>query len=166
MAISDSPVAIAPHEWTLKRNCSLSPGQFGALLGSLAIVTVAVAVFFALSGAWWILFFAFIQVAALVATFVVYARHAGDYERIVLTSEALIVECNSANHFVREQTHPALARVQYPCPGLRQGGDSLIGLAVAGKAVKVGRFVPHPRRASLAREIRMHLLAAGKASWR
>jgi len=150
----------------LKRNCSLSPGQFAALLGSLAVVSMGVALIFALSGAWWVLVFALIEVAALAAAFVVYARHAGDYERIVVTPDALIIEFNSGNQVVRQQAHPAFAHVEYPCPGPGRGGDPLIGLAVAGKAVEVGRFVPRLRRASLAQEIRTHLLAAGKASWR
>ena len=166
MAINDSAEAIAPHEWTLKRNCSLSPVQFAALLGSLAVVSIGVALLFALSGAWWVLVFAFIEVAALVAAFVVYARHAGDYERIVVTPHALIIEFNSGNQVVRQQAHPAFAHVEYPCAGPGRGGDSLIGLAVAGKAVEVGRFVPCLKRASLAQEIRTHLLAAGRASWR
>lgn len=166
VAVDDSPVAFAPHEWTLKRNCSLSPGQFASVLGSLAVVSIGVASIFAYSGAWWILVFAFVEVAALMAAFVVYARHAGDYERIVVSPDALIIEFNSGNHVLRRQAHPAVARVEFPCPESRRGGDSLIGLAVAGEAVKVGRFVPRLRRESLAQEIRTHLLAASRAGWR
>ena len=158
--------ALESKEWVLKRNCSMSPRQFASLIASLAIVCVGVASIFAYSGAWWILVFAFVELAALLAAFVAYARHAGDYERIVVTPDALIIEFNSGNQVVRQQAHPAFAHVEYPCPGPGRGGDPLIGLAVAGKAVEVGRFVPRLRRASLAREIRTHLLAAGKASWR
>ena len=109
--------ALAPHEWTLKRNCSMSPRQFASLIASLAIVSVGVASIFAYSGAWWILVFAFVEMAALVAAFVVYARHAGDYERIVVTPDAVIIEFNSGTEVVRQQAHPAFARVEYPCPG-------------------------------------------------
>jgi uncharacterized membrane protein len=166
LAGGDSQAALVPHEWTLKRNCSLSPRQFAAVFGSLAVVSVVVASIFAYSGAWWILVFAFIEVAALVAAFVVYARHAGDYERIVVTPDALVIEFNSGNHVLRREAHPAFAHVEYPCPGPGGGEDSLIGLAIAGKAVAVGRFVPRLKRESLAQEIRTHLLAASRASWR
>ena len=137
------------------------------LFASLAFVTIGVASVFAYSGAWLILVFAFIEVAALAAAFVVYARHAGDYERIVVTPEALIVEFNSGTRVVRQQAHPAFARVEYPCAGQQVGGgDSLIGLAFAGKEVEVGRFVPRLKREGLAQEIRAQLLAASKASWK
>ena len=166
LADSETQAAFAPHEWMLKRNCSLSPRQFASLLASLAVVSIGLASIFAYSGAWWILVFAFVEVAALIAAFVVYARHAGDYERIVVTPDALIIEFNSANQVLRQEAHPAFAHVEYPCPGPGRDGDSLIGLAIAGKAVAVGRFVPRLRRESLAKEIRAHLLAATRASWR
>ena len=156
----------ASHEWTLKRNCSMSPRQFGSLIASLAIVSIGVASIFAYSGAWWILFFAFIEIVALVAAFVVYARHAGDYERIVVTPDAVIIEFNSGADVVRRQAHPAFARVEYPYPAETAGGDSLIVLALGGKEVEVGRFVPHLKRERLAREIRAHLLAARSACWK
>lgn len=156
----------APHEWTLKRNCSMSPRQFASLFASLAIVSVGVASIFAYSGAWWILVFAFIEIAALAAAFVAYARHAGDYERIVVTPDAVIIEFNSGTELVRQQAHPALARVEYPYPADTGGRDSLIGLALGGEAVEVGRFVPWLKREGLAQEIRAHLLAARNACWK
>ena len=161
-----SQAAFAPHEWTLKRNCSMSPRQFASLIASLAIVSVGVASIFAYAGAWWILFFAFIEITALLAAFVVYARHAGDYERIVVTPEAVIIEFNSGTQVVRQQAHPAFARVEYPYPAEASGGNSLIGLALGGKAVEVGRFVPYLKREGLAQEIRAHLQAARSACWK
>ena len=158
--------ASASHEWTLKRNCSMSPRQFASLITLLAIVSVGFASIFAYSGAWWILVFALVEMAALLAAFVVYARHAGDYERIVVTPDAVIIEFNSGTEVVRQQAHPALARVEYPYPAEAPGGDSLIRLALGGKAVEVGRFVPQLQREALAQEIRAQLLAARSTGWR
>lgn len=163
MAGEDVSMAVAPHEWTLKRNCSLSPRQFASLLGSLALVSLLVASVFAWSGAWWILLFSVVEVVALAIAFVAYARHAGDYERIVVGPDALVIELNSGSRLLRRQTHPALARVEYPYPDAKAGGDALIGLALGGEAVGVGRFVPLLKRESLAREIRGRLLAARSA---
>ena len=157
-------MALAPHEWTLKRNCSLSPCQFGSLLGSLAVVSLVVASVFAWSGAWWILLFAVVEVAALAVTFVAYARHAGDYERIVVGPDALVIELNDGSRLLRRQTHPALAQVRYPASGAGMGSDPLIGLALPGQALEVGRFVPRPARERLAREIKAHLLLASRAA--
>jgi len=137
------------------------------LFASLAGVSLGVAAVFAYSGVWWVLVFSCVEVAALFAAFVVYAKHAGDYERIVVTADALVIEFNSGTRVVRQQAHPAFARVQYPYPAGRAGtGDSLIGLAMAGRAVEVGRFVPRLKRASVAREIRAHLQAASSAAWK
>ena len=128
---------------------------------------MGVASIFAYSGAWWVLVFACVEVTALVAAFVVYAKHAGDYERIVVTADALVIEFNSGARVVRQQAHPAFARVEYPYPAGRAGaGDSLIGLAMAGGAVEVGRFVPRMKRARLAQEIRARLQAANSAVWK
>ena len=163
----DVDAALEPYEWTLKRNCAMSPRRFGMLFALLAVISIGVGVIFALSGAWLVLVFAFVEVGALVAAFIVYARHAGDYERIVLTPEALIVESTSGAQVVRQQTHPAFARVEYPHPGPEAGGGNpLIRLAMAGEAVEVGRFVPRLKRERLAREIRARLQAAGKVAWK
>lgn len=148
-------------EWKLKRNCSASPGQFAGVLALLGLVSVGIATVFAWSGAWWVLVFSGGEVAALVVAFVVYARHAGDYERVVVTPEALIIELNNGNRFSREETHPAWTRVEYPCARLEQHRDEgLIGLATADRAVGIGRYIPPPERARLAREIRTELSAA------
>jgi hypothetical protein len=56
--------------------------------------------------------------------------------------------------------------VEYPYPAEAAGGDSLIVLALGGKEVEVGRFVPQLKRERLAREIRAHLLAARSACWK
>lgn len=163
---ADCHAAFAPHEWTLKRNCSMSPRQFASLIASLAIVSVGVASIFAYSGAWWILVFAFVEITALLAAFVVYARHAGDYERIVVTPDAVIIEFNSGTEVMRQQAHPAFARVEYPYPAGAVGGNSLIGLALGATSVEVGRFVPYLKRESLAQELRAHLQAARNACWK
>ena len=158
--------ALESKEWVLKRNCSMSPRQFASLIASLAIVCVGVASIFAYSGAWWILVFAFVELAALLAAFVAYARHAGDYERVVVTPDAVILEFNSGAEVARQQAHPAFTRVEYPYPAGVANGDSLIGLALGGKAVEVGRFVPRLKRESLAQEMRAHLLATQRACWK
>ena len=151
------PVA-GRREWKLKRNCSASPAQAASILGPVAVVSIMIALMFALSGAWWVLVFSVIEVTALVAAFVVYARHAGDYERVVVSPDALIIELNSGSRYITEQIHPALARVDYPCPSSgARGSGPLIGLASGHRVVGIGRHVPRNDRERLAREIRREL---------
>jgi uncharacterized membrane protein len=140
------------QEWLLKRNCSLAPRQLAVIFGSLATVSLAIAAGFAAMGAWLVVPFACIEVLALGAAFVVYARHAADYERIVLCRDCLLVETCRGDRLRREQCAPAWTRVEY-------GGSrrELIGLVAAGRRIDVGRFVPESERPDLARQLRRQL---------
>jgi len=62
----------------------LSPRQCGLAFGAVGIVSGGIATVFATQGVWLVLPFAGIEILALVIAFVVYARHTGDFERIVL----------------------------------------------------------------------------------
>lgn len=140
------------QEWLLKRNCSLAPSQLAVVFASLAAVSLAVAAAFAAMGAWLVLPFACIEVLALGTAFVVYARHAADYERIVLCRDCLLVETCRAERLQREQCAPDRTRVEYG--GTRR---ELIGLVAAGRRIDVGRFVPETDRPHLARQLRRQL---------
>lgn len=144
------------QEWLLKRNCSLAPGQLAVLFGSLAMVSLAIGAAFAVRGAWLVLPFACIEVLALGAAFVVYARHATDYERIVLRRDCLLVETCRATRLQREQCSPSGARIEYS--GTRR---ELIGLVAAGRRIEVGRFVPESERPRLAKQLRTQLHGIG-----
>ena len=140
------------QEWLLKRNCSLSPGQLAAIFGSLAGVSLAIAAGFASQGAWLVLPFACTEVLALGVAFVVYARHATDYERIVLCRDCLLVETCQGARVRSERCAPAWTRVEYG--GTRR---ELVGLVASGRRIDVGRFVPESERRDLARQLRVQL---------
>ena len=140
------------QEWLLKRNCSLAPRQLATIFGALATVSLSIAIFFATWGAWMVLPFACIEVLALGAAFVLYARHAADYERIVVCRDCLLVETCRGDRLRREQCAPAWTRVEYS--GTRR---ELIGLVAAGRRIEVGRFVPESDRSDLARQLRSTL---------
>lgn len=140
------------QEWLLKRNCSLAPRQLAVIFGGLALVSLSIATLFAARGAWLVLPFACIEVLALGTAFVVYARHAADYERIVLCRDCLLVETCRGERLRREQCAPAWTRVEYA--GTRR---ELIGLVAAGRRIDVGRFVPESERRDLATQLRAQL---------
>jgi len=140
------------QEWLLKRNCSLAPRQLATIFGALATVSLSIAIFFATWGAWMVLPFACIEVLALGVAFVWYARHAADYERIVVCRDRLLVETCRGDRLRQEQCAPAWTRVEYS--GTRR---ELIGLVAAGRRIEVGRFVPESDRFDLARQLRSTL---------
>jgi uncharacterized membrane protein len=60
-----------------RRNCSISPAALLGAFAALAVVTLAIGTGFALMGAWPILPFAGLEVAALAVAFVVHVRRVG-----------------------------------------------------------------------------------------
>jgi uncharacterized membrane protein len=107
---------------------------------------------FASWGAWLVLPFALVEVLALGTAFVVYARHAADYERIVLCPDCLLVETCRADRLRREECVPAWTRVEYS--GMRR---ELVGLVTAGRRIDVGRHVAESDRRRLARHLTVQL---------
>ena len=63
---------IVKHDYS--RNCSISPAALAGVFAALAAVTLLIGVGFALLGAWLILAFAGLEVLALSAAFLCYAR--------------------------------------------------------------------------------------------
>ncbi|MEO7546927.1 MAG: DUF2244 domain-containing protein [Ramlibacter sp.] len=141
--------------WFLKRNCSVTPGQLGWLYASLCVVSLGIATVFWVQGARMILPFAWLELAAVGAAFLVYARHAADGERISLQGGQLVVELENAGRLERAEFHRDWVRVEP-----RGDGRSLIELSGQGRSVNVGRYVRPELRPALAREIRQALREA------
>lgn len=147
--------AEARREWVLKRNCSLAPGQLAAIFASLAVVSAVIAAAVALSGGWLVVPFTALELLALGAAFVVYGRHAADFERIVVEPGRLVVESVSGSRSSRFEAMPGWTRVEYD--GARRGLVRLVG---QGRVVSVGRFLAEPQRERLARDLRDSLHGA------
>lgn len=139
-------------EWALKRNCSVTPAQLGALYASLCGVSMAVAGFFWVQGATLVLPFAALELLAVGTAFLVYARHATDSERIRLSQGRLVVEVETAGRLSRCEFPREWVRVEP-----RREDDHLIEVLGGGRSVKVGRFLRAELRPALAREIRLAL---------
>jgi uncharacterized membrane protein len=78
MASSDLLVESEPvlKDWTMKRNCSVSPRQFVWFYVSLAVFSLLIAFMLDLIGAWLVLPFTGIELVAVGIAFAIYARHA------------------------------------------------------------------------------------------
>ena len=141
--------------WLLKRNCSVTPTQLGWVYASLCVLSAAIAGFFWIMGAPLVTPFAGLELAAIGAAFVAYARHATDGERISLTGARLVIERETAGRLERQEFRREWVRVE-PTVGDR----SLIRVSAQGRSVEVGRFVRPELRPALATEIRRALRAA------
>jgi uncharacterized membrane protein len=138
--------------WFLQRNCSVSPAQLAWLYVSLCVVSLGVGTVFWWHGATLVLPFAWVELAAVGAAFVVYARHAADGERISLQGRQLVVELENAGRLERAEFDREWVRVE-PSAADR----SLIEVSGRGRSVNVGRYVRPELRPALAQEIRRAL---------
>lgn len=137
------------REWMLRRNCSLSPQQMGMAYGLMCLFSFAIATGFVMVGMWQVLIFTVLEMTAVAAAFLYFARHATDYEHIVLANGQLLVEKFSAGKMSVTQLELYFLRLQMPAHP-----SDLIHLESKGVAVDIGCFATDPRRRALAQELR------------
>ncbi|WP_297839845.1 DUF2244 domain-containing protein [Pseudomonas sp.] len=155
----DEPVL---KDWLLKRNCAVTPQQFLGFYLFLATISFSVAAVVALSGAWMVLIFSALELVAVGIAFVVYARHAVDYEHIRLQPHRLIVEQMSAQHKTQYEFNPRWVRIELGeqdssrARYRRPRGMPLepITLHAAGKTVEIGQHLAQDRRAQFVQDLR------------
>lgn len=139
-------------EWQLKRNCSLAPSQMVGLFIALCLVSMTIATFFWLQGAKMVMSFAWLELIAVGAAMLLYARHAADRERIALHHDTLTVEHLCGNRVDRVEFQAAWVRIEP-----RSGDHSLVELTGQGRRIFVGRFIRPELRRKLADELRTAL---------
>ena len=139
-------------QWLLKRNCSATPRQMVAFYASLSVVSLAIGLFFWVQGATLVMPFASLEILAVGAALLAYARHATDSERIRLLPGRLTVKCVLGRRVERAEFAPAWVRVEP-----EHGASSLIELSGQGQRIAVGRFVRPELRRQLADELRWAL---------
>ena len=135
--------------WRLKRHSSLSPAQLGWFYLSLCLACLGVAAFLRSQDASAVLTFALLAVGS---AFVVYSRHAGDAEKIVLHGGQLVIELETAGRTQRAAFNREWVRIEP-----KDGDGSLIEVSGQGRLVRVGRHMRPELRPLLAREIRFAL---------
>jgi uncharacterized membrane protein len=133
----------------LKRNCSISPAGLAGVFVALAFVVLAIGAAFAWIGAWLVLPFAGLEVLLLGAAYLLYARHAADYERIELDSGRLTVEVAEAQKTLRYEMEACRARVFLE--------ESRVLLSGAREQLELGRHLDADTRARFAAELQKRL---------
>ena len=145
--------------WHLRRNCSVTPRQLGALYASLCLVTVVISLWFWAIGAKMVLGFAGLELLLVGVAFLVYARHAADGETVSLQDGSLIVERESGGGRERLEFRGAHVRIDVPADR-----RALIEVRAHGRKVEIGRHVRPEWRPALAGEIRRALQTSGYAT--
>jgi uncharacterized membrane protein len=139
--------------WLFKRNCSISPRQTLMFFVSMAFVALIVAMLCWIGGAHMVTPFTLLELLVFGAALFVYARHAGDRERVLLSARQLVVEWECAGEVERTAFNPRWAKVAVNDRGL-------VEIVGEGRRAWVGRYTRPERREKLARDLRRALLAA------
>ena len=141
--------------WLFKQNCALTPKQLLYWYLSLAGLTLGIASGFLLMGFWIVLPFAGLELLLVGIAFLIYGRHATDYERIELTRNELKVDVARAQKVYSKLWVPGWTRFEYngkyKAPFVLKCGKEQIAL---------GRFIPEKDKSALQREIRAALARA------
>jgi uncharacterized membrane protein len=153
-------VTVPCFNLTVKRNCSISPRALACLLALTAGLAFAIGSAFALYGAWPILPFAGLEIAALTAAFYLNGRHAADYERIALEEGELVVEVRNGERVAHHRFNPHWVRLEVD--GTPRG-EVRLALRSQGRELEIGRHLDAPGRERLAREVRVRLVQARTA---
>jgi uncharacterized membrane protein len=143
------------REWHLKRNCSLTPRQLAKAYLLLCCGSFGIAVAFTMQGLWIVFAFAVVEMAAVGAALLHYARHALDREHIALTDRCLLVERVLGQRTEQVRLDPHWTRITVP-----ESRRDLIELESKGTRVEVGAFVTDEQRQRIARELRRELRGA------
>jgi len=129
---------------------SLELRTFAWVFGSLGLLSLAIAAGFAAAGAWVIIPFAGLEVAALIAAAVVVLRRAGDFERVAVSGDRVLVEIRERGLAEQFEFHRGWARVV-------TGKSGMPALRSHGRTVEIGRYCGEEGRRHLARELHSRL---------
>tara|TARA_E500000178_G_scaffold348702_1_gene404252 strand:- start:19229 stop:19681 length:453 start_codon:yes stop_codon:yes gene_type:complete len=141
------------REWKLQRNCVLTPRQFGLGIFFACFLSVIVGLAWASMGVWIILPFVFVECLGLLIAFFCYASHATDSEKVILTEDEIVVECEDAGVKILSRLPRYLVRTSLQ----KNKENGLVSFSWGKDRVFVGRYVNFESRQKFYGEIRGYL---------
>jgi uncharacterized membrane protein len=145
----------ADFTFVARRNNSLSSSGRFLVLGSLAVVTLAIALGFALNGAWLVFPFAGLDVLVVYLAFRYVEQRAGDYECIAFHGDHIVIESQHKGKTDRFEFNRHWVQVTFI--EARGGERGRLLLRSHGKEVAFGAHLTGEQRAVVARRLKEHL---------
>ncbi|MHB1585528.1 MAG: DUF2244 domain-containing protein [Acidiferrobacteraceae bacterium] len=141
------------HRWVIRPNRSLSRGLLVPLMAIYVVMEIGIGVVFLLRGAWLVLPFGGLEIAAIGTILYLLSRHARDYELVVVDERHLKVlkrlgKRRSRYEFQRYWTKVSLrtdASGWYP---------SRLLVGSHGRFVEVGKWMGEDQRRVFARDLK------------
>ncbi len=142
--------------WSLRRNCAISPAQLGTVYAALCAVCLVIGTYFFWHGTAVVAAFAVLELLAVGAAMLVFARHATDGENLVLTARSLLVEQRVGPHTERFVLSTDWLKVE---PAAGQG--SLVQISDRKLTLRIGRHLRPELRGAFAHELRQAIRQPG-----
>ena len=140
------------QEWLMKRNCSFTPKKLILFYISLVFFSLVIAISFLALGVWPILVFTLIEIVAVTIGFLIYSRHALDYEKLVIDGKRLIIEKNSGGKLEQCEFNTDWVQLE-----IDQKTKRLIRFSQADQSLFIGHYVHINQLPNLYRDISRHL---------
>ena len=134
-----------------RRSSSLARRERWTAFGLAAAASFAVAVAFVVAGAWPVLPYSALEIALLGAAFVWVERRAGEWERVTVAGDRVIVEWAAHGRLDRREFNRWWLRVELDEARAR---EPQLLLRYAGEAMDFGSALPPARRVEVARALK------------
>ncbi|NYE63653.1 putative membrane protein [Duganella sp. 1224] len=144
------------RSWLLQRRHSLSQRQLAQLFAAICIPSLTLTGAFLWWGYWYMLAYALLEMTVVALCLRHHARHAADYDRIIISPNGITIEQRRARCRCHIRVPPLATRLLPP-----QRDSDPVRLIAAGANVKLGEFLPSAQRYQLARELSAYLDVIG-----
>lgn len=138
--------------WQMKRNCALTPKQLLKFYVVLVCLSLIVATGFFLAGVWVIPIFTALELTAVTIGFLIYCRHALDYETIEIIDHRLIVKKFIGYKESIYEFNTQWAKIEPPIDG-----QKVFFISQSDKRVELGQFLRQEQQLPLISSLRAHL---------
>lgn len=145
----------AGQAWIARPNRALGPLQARRLVIAAAAVTLLIAFCFSAFGAWPVLPFAGLEIAALWLALRHLQQHANDEERIDVSDDAVTITRFNAGHQEQHQFARYWARIRLDRPPNSRG--LRLTLRSHGRELEIGRLLTEIQKQQLAADLKKKL---------
>lgn len=118
----------------------------------IAFASLAIAVAFAIAGAWPVLPYSALELVLVATAFLIVERRARDWERLTVAGDRVIVERNVRGRSERREFNRWWLRVEMENAG--RSREPKLTLRFAGEALDFGGTLPPGQRVEVARTLR------------
>lgn len=145
----------ATYRVTSRRNDSLGSRGRWLIFAALCVVSFGLALVFAMFGAWLVLPYSALEMMVLFLAFRWIERHAGDWERVTVHGDCVIVERERAGVLSRREFNRCWTRLE--ADRSKFGDVSRLALCSAGERVPFGDDLSAAEREHAAKDLRRAL---------